>query len=155
MKTLVLGIGNDLLADDAVGIIVAEHLAPRLEGRADVIATPVHGVALLDSLIGYDRLVMVDAVQTGRYPPGTVFELSLEDLRPVGNPSPHYTGVPDLADLARRLGLPFPTDTRIFAVEAPDIHTIGGEMTQEVAQAIPQLCELAENAVLSAEPVIH
>jgi Ni,Fe-hydrogenase maturation factor len=36
MKTLVLGLGNPLLRDDAVGLLVAERLKPLLANQTDV-----------------------------------------------------------------------------------------------------------------------
>jgi hydrogenase maturation protease len=145
-KTVVLGLGNELLADDAIGILAARELAPLLEDRADVIATSEHGVALLDLLMGYESVVVIDAIVTGRHPIGSVFEIDLHKLRPATSPSPHYVGLGDLVDLAKRLGVPFPDDIRIIAVEVADPHTIGGPVTPAVEQAMPELIERARQA---------
>jgi hydrogenase maturation protease len=147
----VLGLGNELLADDAIGIQAAGRLADALAGRAEVIATSEHGVALLDLLMGYEHLVVIDAIQTGRRPAGEVFELDIETLKPATSLSPHYVGIPDLVELARRLGVAFPNDIRIIAVEVADPHTIGGAMTPEVAAALPELCRRAVEAVDAIE----
>ena len=54
-RTLVLGLGNDILADDAVGLLAARALRPSLDDSVDVLETSVHGVALIDLLIAEDR----------------------------------------------------------------------------------------------------
>ena len=96
MKTLVLGLGNDILADDAVGVLAARALRDELAGRADVVETAMHGLALLDHFLGYERAILLDAIQTGKQPPGTIIELGVADLSPIATPSPHFTGLPEM-----------------------------------------------------------
>ncbi|MGB2852819.1 MAG: hydrogenase maturation protease, partial [Dehalococcoidia bacterium] len=65
MKTLVLGLGNPILSDDAVGLRVVEEL----EGRVDqqevkLVETTVAGLGLLDFLTGHDRAIIIDSIQT-------------------------------------------------------------------------------------------
>ena len=141
MKTLVLGLGNDILADDAVGILAARALKARLEAVADVQETSWHGVALLELFIGYERAILLDAVMTGKHAPGTIIEINPDDLAPVQGASPHFTGLPEMIAMARELDLEFPKNFRIFAVEVVDPHTVGGEMTPAVRDAIPALCD--------------
>ena len=147
MRILVLGLGNDLLADDAIGHLAVAELGPRLAGRADVEATALHGLALLDVLAGYDAAVVLDAACTGAHPVGTVHEIAPGTLARVQNPSPHFAGFPEMLDLADRLGLHFPRKMRIIAVEVLDPFTIGGAMTPAVRDALPELCERTERAV--------
>lgn len=139
MKTLVLGLGNELLSDDGIGIVVARTLRERLPeepGEVTVIESSLAGLALLDLFFGYDRAVVVDGIRTGRHPPGDVIELSPADLDSVTAPSPHYAGLPELFAVARNLGLPFPTDVRILAVETEDPYTIGGPLSAAVRGAV-------------------
>ena len=147
MKPLILGLGNDLLSDDGIGCFAARKLAEEFGGRAQVRQTSCSGLALLDILIGCDKAIIIDAVQTGRVPPGTIIEFGPHDLRAIPNPSPHYTGLPEMMTLARELRLTFPDDIRILAVEAEDVHTIGGPLCAPVAAAIDKLVQMV-NAYL-------
>jgi hydrogenase maturation protease len=147
MKILVLGLGNDLLADDAIGHLAVRELEPRLAGRVDLEASALHGLALLDVFAGYDAAVVVDAACTGRHPVGTVHEIDPASLAPIQGPSPHFAGLPEMLELARRLELRFPERLRIVAVEVRDPLTVGGEMTPEVRAALPELCRRVERAV--------
>ena len=151
MRILVLGLGNDLLADDAIGHLAAAELGPRLAGRADVEATALHGLALLDVLAGYDAAVVLDAACTGARPVGEVHEIDPATLARIESPSPHFAGFPEMLDLADRLGLHFPRKLRILAVEVLDPFTIGGAVTPAVRDALPELCERAERAVAELE----
>ncbi|MBI5395421.1 MAG: hydrogenase maturation protease [Verrucomicrobia bacterium] len=139
-RTIVVGLGNDLIADDGVGVLAARALKAGLAGRADVVETAMHGLALLDIFLGYDRAILLDAIQTGKQPPGAVIEINAAELDPVIAPSPHFAGLPEMVALARQLQLDFPKEFRIFAVEVADARTIGGPMTPAVRDAIPQLC---------------
>ena len=147
MKTLVLGLGNDILADDAVGVLAARALAEELNERADVKETSEHGIALLDHLLGYERVIFLDAIQTGSHEPGTIIEIDPASLSAVYAPSPHYAGLPELLAIAEGLKLDFPRHFRIFAVEIADALTIGGAMTPAVRAAIGDLCDRVRAAL--------
>jgi hydrogenase maturation protease len=137
--TLVLGLGNDIVGDDAVGPLVARSLRPELEGLADVVESSASGLALLEVLDGHDRAVVVDSVVTGRFPPGTIVEMGLDEVGDVVAPSVHQAGLPELAAVAGRLGLTFPTRTRVLAVEVVDPWTVGAGMSEPVAAAMDEV----------------
>ncbi len=147
MKLLVLGLGNELLSDDAVGILAARVLKERLRDKAEVVESSLSGMALLDLLIGYERAILIDAVKTGRTPPGTISELSPADLGAVAAPSPHYAGLPELIATAQALNLNFPKEIKIFAIEVEDPYTIGRGLSPTVAQALGKLIPLVERQI--------
>jgi hydrogenase maturation protease len=132
----VLALGNDLLADDAFGIVVAERLRDRFAGRIEVIDTAETGLRLLDHLLGVRRLVVVDTVRTGREEPGTLYILRAEDVDHARGASPHAVGLFETLEAARAMRLPAAEEVVIVAVEAADCETIGGAMTPSVRGAV-------------------
>lgn len=144
MKPLVLGLGNELLGDDGIGVLAARRMAEELGGRAEVVESGLSGVALLDILTGHRKAIIIDAIQTARVPPGTIVELDPGELRAILNPSPHYTGLPEMMTLARELNLEFPDEIRILAVEGQDIHTLGAPLSRPVAEALDKLAQMVE-----------
>jgi len=138
-RTLVLGLGNELLSDDAVGILAVRRLREELDDQTDVIESSLSGVALMELFVGYERAIIVDAVQTGEFPPGSIREFAPADLDRVLAPSPHYAGIPEILALARQLELDFPREIRILAIEVGDATTIGGALSPAVATALPEL----------------
>jgi hydrogenase maturation protease len=139
MRTLVLGLGNELAADDAVGVLVARAARRQLAGTADVVESSASGFALIEIFAGYDRAVVVDSIRTGRNPPGTITELSLDGVGRVVAPSLHHAGLPELATVAQRLGLRFPAETRVLAIEVLDPYTFGGAVSAPVAAVVDEL----------------
>src|ERR1035438_922772 len=65
-----LGLGNDILADDALGILVARQAEARFGGQVDVVSSSQAGFHVMDQLLGVSRLVVVDSIQTGTAKPG-------------------------------------------------------------------------------------
>jgi hydrogenase maturation protease len=139
MRTLVLGLGNELAGDDAVGLLVARAVRDEVADVADVVESSASGMALIEVLAGYDRVIVVDAIRTGRDPPGTITEMTLAHVGRVVAPSLHHAGLPELAAVAERLGLRFPAETRVLAVEVVDPYTLGAGLSEPVADAVAEL----------------
>ncbi len=70
MKILVLGIGNLLLGDEAVGVRIVEALEQRylLPPHVEVLDGGTSGMDLLDMMANRDHLIVADAVFTGDQP---------------------------------------------------------------------------------------
>ncbi len=138
-RLLILGLGNDLLTDDAIGLRVVQAL------RADLGALPAisleetteMGLALLDHLTGWAAAFIVDAIQTGRAEPGFVHEPDVSAWRQLAGATPHFLGVGETLALGKQLGLPMPESVRIFAVETQDPFTLGTWMTPALETALP------------------
>ena len=136
MKILVLGLGNDILADDAFGILAVRAVEADLGDRVHAVGCSLSGIALLDVLLDFDRAIIIDAIHTRARPVGSILELAPLDLGPVLAPSPHFAGLPEMISLAKHLELDFPAEVKILAVEVADKSTIGGPMTEAVRAAI-------------------
>jgi hydrogenase maturation protease len=136
----VLCLGNDLLADDALGFRVARALRRELgdcrSSSVDIVETPEFGFALLDHLQDVRRVVVIDTVVTGRAESGTLYRIAEdEDWEAAPGASPHYVGLFEALSAGRALGLP--VEVVILAVEASDVVTVGGSMSSAVEAAVP------------------
>ncbi len=143
MKTLLLGLGNDLLSDDAVGLKVAAALRERFASQENltVLSSAEMGLSLLDLVTGFEAIVLVDAVQTGQAPPGFVHELDDGDLPQVPAVSPHFVGIGEALALGQQLGIPVPRHVLIFGIEVQDPFTVGTHLTPPLAAALPGIVE--------------
>jgi hydrogenase maturation protease len=138
-RTLILGLGNPILSDDGVGYHVATALKNRLqEPEVDVLEASIAGLDFLDLLTDYDKVIIIDAIQTGEGKPGQIYRLEPEILantRHAG--TPHDVNLATALELGRELKLPLPQQINIFAIEVKDVTSFGEECTPEVTKAIP------------------
>lgn len=138
VKTLVLGVGNLLLADEGAGIHVVRKLVEeyRLPEEVQVLDGGTLGMDLLYYLEGVRDLLIVDAVQSNR-PPGTVVWLAGEDVPSFLSikMSPHQIGVPDMLFAARLQGIT-PQNLVLWGVE-PACLDLGLELSETVAGRVP------------------
>jgi hydrogenase maturation protease len=135
-RALVLAMGNDILSDDGVGLHAARLLRWVLPENVDIIETGEAGFALLELMTGYRRVLILDAIQTRKHPPGTLLHYTRENFTAILSPSPHYAGLPDLEVLAKRTGIDFPARILILAMEVEDMRHIGEELSPSVAKSL-------------------
>ena len=138
MKTLVLGMGNPILRDDRIGLRVVEELEGLFfDPDVTLQTSTLSGMNLLECLIGFDRAVIVDAIQTGGEP-GTVYRLSPGDfISRHAFPHLHNTDFFQDLMLARGLIPELPRDVVIIGIEVKDVSNFGEDLTPEVERSIP------------------
>jgi len=144
MKTLVLGLGNSILTDDAVAFAVVEETRRRID-REDVTLSQasVGGLGLLELVVGYDRVIILDAIQTGLAAPGHIHRLTPAEFRGSRRAaSSHDVSLTTALEIGRQLRNDLPKEIVIIAVEAADVETFGEELTPAVAAAVPEVVEL-------------
>lgn len=153
MNTLILGIGNPILRDDGAGMKIARKLREENPGL-EVIETSEVGLTLLDLVVGYDRLIIIDSIKTGKGKPGEVYELKLEHLKPsMDLSSSHVIDIATAFELGQKLGLKMPGYVRIYAVEIQDNETFGEECAPEVEARIPFIArQIARKEKLGITP---
>ena len=144
MKTVIIGLGNPILTDDSVGIKVSRTLKDRLTHSSGIDVKEVYagGIRLMDEMIGYERAVIVDAMVTGNAVPGTIRQMSLSDVLMTKNIiSSHDTNLFTAIEMGRMLGLPLPSEIKLWGIEAEDTGTFGEDLTEKVADAVQPLVE--------------
>ena len=127
-----------------MGFHVAAELQARLSPQqATVMDTSVAGLGLLDLLTGYDRAIIVDAIQTVGGKAGQIYRLDPEALDFTRHAaSPHDVNFATALELGNRLGMALPRQIVIFAIEVADVSTFSEECTPEVRDAIPVCVEM-------------
>lgn len=146
VKVLVLGVGNPILSDDGVGIYVARELKKRELPGVDVEELAASGLELLDAVRGYDKVVIIDAIQTTHGKVGELHVLEEKDFeKSVHGSSPHGINIATALALGRRL-VPkdMPREVVFFAIEAEDLLNVSENLTPKVAGAIPQIIKRIE-----------
>jgi hydrogenase maturation protease len=140
MKTIVLGLGNPILRDDGVGNRVALELEDKLAQRKDVtvIETSMSGLSLIDLLAGYDKAIIIDAIQTAEGKAGQIYRLTPDAFNNTRHASsPHDVNFATALELGNRLGMAMPKQILIYAIEVADVSTFSEKCTPAVSRAIP------------------
>ena len=143
---LVLGVGNPILSDDGVGIHVARELMKRKLPGVDVEELAASGLELLDVVRGYDRVIIVDAIQTTKGKPGELHILEEKDFeKSIHGSSPHGINIATALALGRKL-VPkeMPKEVVFFAIEAEDLVNVTEKLTPKVAKALPKILQEIE-----------
>ena len=146
MRTLILGIGNSILGDDGIGVHVAQEVARIIKDEnIDVRDVSVDGLNLFDFIIGYDKLVVIDAIVTDDGEIGEIYRLKPEYVCDPSRSaiSPHHFNLATTLEIGKRL-FPnkMPEEVIVFAVGTQEAATVTEEMTGKVKKAIPQAVSL-------------
>jgi hydrogenase maturation protease len=154
VKTLVLGIGNTVLGDDGVGVRVAQEVAARVsDENVEVRDVSVDGLNLFDFILGYDKLVVIDAIVTEDGRLGEVYRLEPETVCDPSRSaiSPHHFNLGTTIEIGRRL-FPdeMPQEVVLYAVDAHDSTVISEQMTREVEEAVPRAVRMVLGEIDSA-----
>ena len=153
VKVLVLGVGNPILSDDGVGIHVARELKKRQILGVDVEELAASGLELLDVVRGYDKVIIIDAIQTTKGKPGELHILEEKDFeKSIHGSSPHGINIATALALGRKLvPAEMPKEVVFFAVEAEDLVNVSERLTLKVAKALPGIVEKVRKELHSVQ----
>ena len=153
MKTVVIGLGNPILGDDGVGWRVVEEVkremtlstASLVDGDEIVVdCLSLGGISLMEHLIGYQRVILVDAflsegepgmihvARLGEIPNYSAFHIS----------SAHDTSLQNALKLGRELGANLPEDVMVVGISIKHIQDFGEELSPPVAEAVSKAAQI-------------
>ena len=163
-STLVLGLGNPILGDDGVGWRVVEAAQEAWERRADerrmtndekassFVFRPsssvdfdfvsLGGLALMERLVGCDRAILVDAIQTRGGVPGAIYRLTLDDLPTLHADAIHDASLKAALAVGQQLGARLPQEIVIIGVEAVSLWDFSENLSPQVAASVARAAEM-------------
>ncbi len=149
METVILGLGNELLGDEGVGVHAVRRLQQeKLPGFVKIIEV---GTAILDALPQFeqaDRIIVVDAMKSGGLP-GTVYKIPLDQCS--GSAciaSMHGFDIFRVLALAERHE---PPPVTVFGVE-PQSLGWSMDLSPQVADSMPYLIEAVLKEIQTGQP---
>ncbi len=171
MHTLIVGLGNPILGDDGVGWRVAEAVSARsgiplgdaplpldptrIQNPVTIECYALAGLSLMERLIGYDRVILIDSLNTGQHPQGAVVCFTLQDLPDLTHghsASAHDVSLKNALRMGRSMGQPLPADSNvhIVAIEAQHVYDFKEELSPAIAAAVPVAVEKVLTLLVSA-----
>ncbi len=138
MKVAIIGIGNILMGDEGVGIAVIEELR-KMKINADIYDCGTMGIDILNTIMGYDKVIVVDAVK-GFGNPGDVVKIRPEEIKGKGRiVSMHDVDFSFLIKIVEGL-----MDLPEIVIVGIEVERIGEGMvlSETVRKAIPKAVEV-------------
>ncbi|HMK47366.1 MAG TPA: hydrogenase maturation protease [Methanocella sp.] len=143
-KIKVLGIGNILVGDDGFGPRVLEELGKKqIPPNVELIDAGVGGMAILSWIEDADKIIIVDSVQTGNEPVGTVYRFTDKEMPPsdMFMLSLHDLNLIDTINIGRVVQK-MPAEIIIYGVEVIRLTEFTREMSPEVETAVTEVADL-------------
>lgn len=148
-KIIIIGLGNEFISDDGIGIFVLRDLKKKLlfsfpdTRNIAFEELSVGGLGLVDYISGFSKCLIIDTILTRKHPPGTVFRFkqnSSDEL--VKIKSSHQINLQQVIGLAKLLKIDVPDEMIIYGIEGEDITTFKIGCTEKVQEAIPKLVNM-------------
>jgi hydrogenase maturation protease len=136
-RILILGLGNPILSDDGVGLLLTEKLEGKFSG-VDTASLTLAGMELLDILAGYDHVFLIDAATGTGGEPGELKEIS-DGKGALHLFTSHGANFFDLLKLGRDMGLKMPEPAAVFGIEIGNATDFGTVLSPALLLALPAL----------------
>ncbi len=152
MRTLLIGVGNPFLGDDGVGVYVVE----KVEGSTgsipelDVKTVSTGGIHLLEEILGYDRVILVDGIVTDGHV-GAIYKLKPSDLAETS----HFSSPHDLTFAsAYEMGIRFspdimPKNMEIYCIEIQRSTNFSEKLSPAVKKAAESVVDMIREYLAS------
>ncbi|MBK7454420.1 MAG: hydrogenase maturation protease [Anaerolineales bacterium] len=157
MRKLIAGLGNPILGDDGVGWRVAEEVSrqtgtPLGDSQLPSQTTPepdsvsierfaLSGIALMERMVGYEQVILIDSLNTGKYEQGKVVVFTLDSLADLiygHTSSAHDVSLKNALVLGRQMGASLPADENVFvvAIEAEHVYDFKEYLSPAIAASV-------------------
>lgn len=138
MRTVIVGMGNPLLGDDGVGILVAKEVG-KLLPWVEVVEANLAGIPLLEEIVGYDRAIIVDSIKGGGKHLGKMRKLRLEELGMSVPSGSHGVGLGTAVALGKRWGYEVPELIEVYAIEVVENDRLQQGCSPQLQAKVPEL----------------
>jgi hydrogenase maturation protease len=136
-RILILGLGNPILSDDGIGLLLTKNLEGKIPG-VDIASITLAGMELLDILVGYDHVFLIDAATGTGGEPGEVREIS-DGTGALHLFTSHGVNFFEILKLGRDSGLKMPEPAVVFGIEIGNATDFGATLTPTLLSALPAL----------------
>lgn len=138
MRTIVVGVGNPVLGDDGVGIHVIRALG-ELALPDDIVLEEAFtgGLALMDMLLGFDRVILIDAVIMEDQDPGSITVIDVSEMPSAHSANPHDVSFPEALELVSEMDAGgVPEDIRMVCINIEPATEFSEELSGPVEDAV-------------------
>jgi hydrogenase maturation protease len=140
-KTLILGIGNDILTDDGIGPkLVSDLQKENFPEYVHFQNAFLGGLEILEIIQGYEKVIFIDAIITEKGLPGTVYQFTPEDFKETLHLSNlHDANFLTALELGRKMNMSVPADIHIIAIEIIEDRVFSNQFSSEIQKQYPAI----------------
>lgn len=141
VKTLILGLGNDILTDDRMGPQIVHDLAKMIdELNVHFNTASCGGLEIMEYIKGYEKVIFIDAIRTRQGKPGDVYYFIPAEFRE----TLHLSSLHDInfitaLKLGNTLNMDLPADLHIIAIEIIEDMEFSEEFTPLLKEKYPEI----------------
>lgn len=131
---LILGLGNELLCDDAIGIRLVAELEEQYQSPDIHFKTSCNGgLDIIETIAGYNHIIIIDAIKTQDGVPGDVYHFIPDDFKD----TLHISSFHDISFLtalkfADNIDIPVPENIDILAIEIEEDMVFNDEFSKPI-----------------------
>lgn len=133
--------GNPYRCDDTVGLRIAEILKKEIKNINVMIKSgSIDGLDMLDEIIGFDKVILVDSINTKSGMPGDIYRIELDSITSNSSlTASHTIDFITALRMGKKLGYNMPERIYLYAVEIEDNTTFSEDCTEKVQARIPEV----------------
>jgi hydrogenase maturation protease len=140
-KILILGMGNDILTDDGIGIKITKVLEKEFSYPNIIYDTlSLGGLEIIEYIKDFTTVIIIDAIKTMNGIPGTVYQFVPEDFKE----TLHLSNIHDISfltslQLAKDLEIETPKNVHIIAIEILEDMVFSDDFTPQIQEKYPEI----------------
>jgi len=138
---LLLGIGNDILTDDAIGPKIVKNLEEDLAyENFSYLTAATGGLEILEMIMNYKQVVIIDAIKTRDGIPGTIYYLTPDNFKETLHISSfHDVSFLTALKLAEKLDISIPKKIDIIAIEIVEDLTFSNDFSKPISDKYEEI----------------
>lgn len=148
---ILVGLGNPIMSDDGIGLLVSRRVHRRLTGY-DLDLACGAGLHVMDSILGYHRAVIIDSMVTGSVPVGSVVRIDPDkgmETRRAGHS--HGVGFFEAIEIAKACEAPLPDEILVYGIEVKDPFTIGEKVSEAIMDKLDEIVDFIVGDMTDSE----
>jgi hydrogenase maturation protease len=130
-RILILGLGNDILTDDAIGPKLVKRLEHDFTGKEyRFLSAAVGGLEIMELIKDFDQAIIIDAIKTEKGNPGDIYHLTPDNFRETLHVSSfHDVSFLAALKLAGQMDIKLPDKIDIIAIEIVEDLVFSNELS--------------------------
>ena len=142
-KTLILGIGNDILTDDGIGPKLVNDLQKKnYPDNIHFQNAFLGGLEILEIIQGFEQVIFIDAIITEKGIPGTVYHFTPYDfIETLHLSNLHDANFLTALELGKKMNMSIPSDIHIIAVEIVEDRVFSDQFSAEIEKKYSEIIE--------------